>query len=139
MQLMKTTATSAVVFVACLLLSGSAYTQDQARQGYVESVRPFMIEGTKSGTGELVGAALRGATGSTIGKGWGEVAGAILGGLAGAAIKENATRQSVLEITVQLDNGRRVAVTQGADESFYPGDRVLILTYDDVARVTHDY
>ena len=46
--------------------------------------------------------------------------------------------QPGLEITVQLDNGRMLAVTQAADEPFYPGDRVRVLTgYDGTTRVAH--
>ena len=155
MRLMKTTATVAVVLAAGLVLSGcpasmsgGAYTRSQAREaqevrlGYVESVRQVLIEGTKSGVGAVSGAALGGVAGSTIGRGRGQVAGAIggavLGGLAGSAIEENATRQPGLEITVQLDNGRMVAVTQAADEPFYPGDRVRVLIgYDGTTRVAH--
>jgi len=155
MRLMKTTATVAVVLAAGLVLSGcpasmsgGAYTRNQAREaqevrlGYVESVRQVLIEGTKSGVGAVSGAALGGVAGSTIGRGRGQVAGAIggavLGGLAGSAIEENATRQPGLEITVQLDNGRMVAVTQAADEPFYPGDRVRVLIgYDGTTRVAH--
>lgn len=155
MRLMKTTATVAVVLAAGLMLSGcpasmsgGAYSRDQAREaqevrlGYVESVRQVLIEGTKSGVGAVSGAALGGVAGSTIGRGRGQVAGAIggavLGGLAGSAIEENATRQPGLEITVQLDNGRMVAVTQAADEPFYPGDRVRVLIGNDgTTRVAH--
>ena len=61
-------------------------------------------------------------------------------GLVGSAIEENATRQPGLEITVRLNNGRMVSVTQAADEPFYRGDRVRVLTsYDGTARVVHDY
>ena len=155
MRLMKTTVTVAVVLAAGLVLSGcpasmsgGAYSRDQAREaqevrlGYVESVRQVLIEGTKSGVGAVSGAALGGVAGSTIGRGRGQVAGAIggavLGGLAGSAIEENATRQPGLEITVQLDNGRMVAVTQAADEPFYPGDRVRVLIGNDgTTRVAH--
>lgn len=155
MRLMKMTATVAVVLAAGLVLSGcpasmsgGAYSRDQAREaqevrlGYVESVRQVLIEGTKSGVGAVSGAALGGVAGSTIGRGRGQVAGAIggavLGGLAGSAIEENATRQPGLEITVQLDNGRMVAVTQAADEPFYPGDRVRVLIGSDgTTRVAH--
>ena len=155
MRLMKTMATMAVVLAAGLVLSGcpasmsgGAYSRSQAREaqdvrlGYVESVRQVLIEGTKSGVGAVGGAALGGLAGSTIGKGRGQVAGAIggavLGGLAGSAIEENATRQPGLEITVQLDNGRMLAVTQAADEPFYPGDRVRVLIgYDGTTRVAH--
>ncbi|MEZ5578422.1 MAG: glycine zipper 2TM domain-containing protein [Candidatus Competibacteraceae bacterium] len=152
---MKTTATVAVVLAAGLVLSGcpasmsgGAYSRNQAREaqevrlGYVESVRQVLIEGTRSGVGAVGGAALGGVAGSTIGRGRGQVAGAIggavLGGLAGSAIEENATRQPGLEITVQLDNGRMLAVTQAADEPFYPGDRVRVLIGNDgTTRVAH--
>lgn len=157
MRLIETTATVAMVLAAGLALSGcpasmsgGAYSRDQARQaqdvqlGYVENVRQVLIEGTRSGVGAVSGAALGGLAGSTIGQGRGQVAGAIggavLGGVAGSAIEENVTRQPGLEITVRLDNGRMVAVTQAADEPFYPGDRVRLMTgYDGTARVAHYY
>jgi len=155
MKAIKTTATVAMVVAAGLVLSGcpasmsgSAYSRDQARQaqevqlGRVQSVRQVMIEGTKSGVGAVSGAALGGVAGSRIGSGTGQIAGAVggavLGGLAGSAIEEGVTRQPGLEITVRLDNGRTLAVTQAADEPFYVGDRVQVLTsYDGTARVTH--
>jgi outer membrane lipoprotein SlyB len=155
MKAIKTTATVAMVLAAGLVLSGcpasmsgGAYSRSQAREaqdvqlGYVESVRQVMIEGTKSGVGTLGGAALGGVAGSTIGQGRGQVAGAIggavVGGLVGSAIEENATRQPGLEITVRLDSGRMVSVTQAADQPFYRGDRVRVLTsYDGTARVAH--
>jgi outer membrane lipoprotein SlyB len=154
MKAIKTTATMAVVLAAGLMsgcpasMSGGAYSREQVREaqdvqlGYVESVRQVMIEGTKSGVGAVSGAALGGLAGSHIGKGTGQIAGAIggavLGGVAGAAVEEGVTRQPGLEITVRLDNGRLTAVTQAADQPFYPGDRVRLLTsYDGTARVAH--
>ena len=155
MKAIKTTATVAMVLAAGLVLSGcpasmsgGAYSRDQARQaqdvqlGRVESVRQIMIEGTKSGVGAVSGAALGGLAGSHIGKGTGQIAGAVggavLGGLAGSAVEEGVTRQPGLEITVRLDSGRMMAVTQAADEPFYVGDRVRVLTgYDGTARVAH--
>lgn len=131
-------------------MSGRAYSRDQVAQaqdvrlGYVESVRQIVIEGTQSGVGTMSGAMLGGLAGSNVGKGTGQVAGAIggavLGGLLGSAIEEDATRQPGLEILVELDGGRMVAVTQAADEPFYPGDRVKVLTgYDGTTRVAHYY
>ncbi|NJN45518.1 MAG: glycine zipper 2TM domain-containing protein [Candidatus Competibacteraceae bacterium] len=128
-------------------LSGSAYSRSQAREtqqvqfGIVEGVRNVLIEGTKSGVGTVSGAALGGLAGSTVGGGRGKAAatigGAVLGGLAGAATEEGVTRRRGLEITVRLDNGRFIAVTQEADEIFNPGERVRILTgYDGTTRVT---
>ncbi|MBL8251654.1 MAG: glycine zipper 2TM domain-containing protein [Candidatus Competibacter sp.] len=152
---MKKMTVTALVLVSALVaggcassMSGEVYSRGQAREaqdvrlGYVESVRSVLIEGTKSGVGTLGGAALGGIAGSNIGKGKGQVAGAvggaIVGGLAGSAIEENVTRQPGLEITVRLDGGRMLAVTQAADQSFRPGDRVRVLTsYDGTARVAH--
>jgi outer membrane lipoprotein SlyB len=155
MQLMKMTATIATVLAAGLVLSGcpasmsgSAYSRGQVREaqdvqlGYIDNVRPVLIEGTQSGVGTVGGAALGGLAGSTIGKGRGQVAGAIggavIGGLVGSAVEENATRQPGVELTIRLDNGRMLAVTQADDEPFYRGDRVQVLTgYDGTARVAH--
>lgn len=130
-------------------LSGSAYERRQGRAvqdvqlGTVEHVREVQIEGTKTGIGAAAGA----ATGSIIGGGGrgrgdigsavGSIAGAVIGGVAGAAVEEGATRQKGLEITVRLESGRLIAVTQAADENFNVGDRVRILSGQGVTRVTH--
>jgi outer membrane lipoprotein SlyB len=128
-------------------LSGSAYTRDQAqreqsvRLGVVESVREVQIEGTRSGVGPAAGAAVGGIAGSGVGQGRGAavgaVVGAVVGGVAGQAAEQAATRQNGLEITVRLDNGRMIAVTQAADEAFKPGERVRVLSDGRTSRVTH--
>lgn len=142
-------ATCAAVLAGCAASqSGSAYSRTQTRQaqevemGTVESVRQVQIEGTKTPIGAVAGAAVGGIAGSNIGGGKGRAVGAILGavggGLAGAAIEEGVTRKPGLEITVRLDSGRMLAVTQEADEAFAPGERVRILTGNDgVTRVSH--
>lgn len=119
-------------------MSGSSYSRYEAREaqevrmGYVESVRNVTIEGTRSGVGTLSGAALGGLAGSNVGGGRGRIAiagaigGAVVGGVVGSAVEEGVTRQPGLEITVRLDSGRMVSVTQAADESFYPGDGVRL-------------
>ncbi|MFN0150312.1 MAG: glycine zipper 2TM domain-containing protein [bacterium] len=127
--------------------SGSVYTRDQARQeqsvrmGVVESVRQVQIEGTRSGIGPAAGAVVGGIAGSTIGGGRGSAAGAVLGsvagGVAGQAAEQGGTRKAGLEITVRLDTGSMVAITQEADEEFKPGERVRILSGGGVSRVTH--
>jgi outer membrane lipoprotein SlyB len=128
--------------------SGDVYTRDEVRReqsvrmGVVESVREVQIEGTRSGVGPAAGAVTGGIAGSTIGRGRGSAVGAVLGsvagGVAGQAIEEGATRRPGLEITVQLDRGGLVAITQEASgEMFRPGDRVRILSDGAVSRVTH--
>ncbi len=128
-------------------LSGGAYSREQVRQaqevqlGVVESVRHVQIEGTKSPVGIAAGAVIGGIAGSEIGGGKGRdiatVAGAVAGGVAGAAVEEAVTRKPGLEITVRLNSGRLIAVTQEADESFSVGDRVRVISGSGGARVTH--
>lgn len=127
-------------------MSSGAYTRTQARQvqevqvGVVDSVRQVRIEGTKTPVGTVAGAAVGGIAGSNIGAGKGSTVGAIVGavagGLAGAAIEEGVTQKPGLEITVKLDSGRMIAVTQEADEDIRPGDRVRVLSGGGATRVT---
>jgi outer membrane lipoprotein SlyB len=127
--------------------SGGAYTRQQARteqsvrMGVVESVRMVQIEGTRSSVGPAAGAIVGGIAGSTIGQGRGAMVGAVIGsvagGVAGQSVEEATTRRPGLEITVRLDSGGMVAITQEADEQFKPGERVRILSGGGVSRVTH--
>ncbi len=156
MKQLKTTYALIISLVAALAvggcassMSGGAYSRSQARQaqevqlGTVESVRNVQIEGTKTPIGTLTGAALGGIAGSMIGQGTrantaGAIGGAVLGGMAGSAVEEGVTRQQGIEVTVRLDNGRMVAITQGADQSFAPGERVKVITAPDgTSRVTY--
>ena len=128
-------------------MSGGAYTRDQARReqsvrlGVVESVRQVQIEGTRSGIGPAAGAVVGGIAGSNVGQGKGAAVGAVLGGVAGGiagqAAEEVGTRKAGLEITVKLDGGKLVAITQEADEAFRPGERVRIISDGTTSRVTH--
>jgi outer membrane lipoprotein SlyB len=128
-------------------LGGGDYAREQARgvqevqMGVVESVREVKLEGTKSGVGTLAGSVIGGVAGSEIGHGKGSVVGSVLGavagGVGGAAVEEGTTRQKGVEITVKLDGGRMIAVTQAADEQFKVGERVRILSGGGVTRVTH--
>jgi outer membrane lipoprotein SlyB len=93
------------------------------------------------GVGAVAGGALGGLAGSNVGQGSGSTAGAIvgavLGGLAGQAIEEQGSKKDGVEITIKLDSGQIIAVTQEADEQFHPGERVRILSGDGVTRVSH--
>lgn len=147
-------ASSALAIAAMIALAGCAsgtggkdYSRAQARSaqevqmGIVESVRAVNIEGTKSPIGAGAGAVVGGVAGSTVGSGKGSVVGAaigaVLGGLGGAAAEEAVTRDKGVEITVKLDSGRLLAVTQAADESFQVGDRVRVLSGGGATRVSH--
>lgn len=152
---MNTIKTAGAMLIAAMALggcassmSGGAYTRSQARQvqevqmGVVESVRQVQIEGTKTPVGTIAGAAVGGIAGSNIGAGKGSTVGAILGavagGVAGSAIEEGVTKKNGLEITVRLNGGRMIAVTQEADEDIRPGDRVRVLSGGGVTRVTRN-
>ena len=127
--------------------SGSVYSGGQARQeqtvrmGVVESVRQVTIEGSKSGVGAVAGGVVGGIAGSNVGGGKGSsigsILGAVAGGLAGNAIEQGATKKQGVEITVKLDSGELRAITQDADESFRPGERVRLLSGGGVTRVSH--
>lgn len=138
---------AAIVLSGCASsMSGSAYPRAQARHamevrmGVVDSVRPVQLEGTESGTGGLAGAVIGGVAGSNVGGGKGAIIatiiGVVAGGVAGAAVEENVTKKLGLEITVRLDDGRLLAVTQEADETFRPGERVRVLTGRGSTRVS---
>jgi outer membrane lipoprotein SlyB len=127
--------------------SGSTYERSQARKemtvrlGVVESARKVTIEGTKTPIGGGAGAVVGGVAGSNMGGGRGaivgSVIGAVAGGVAGAAIEEGVTRKEGVEVTVKLDNGQLIAVTQEADEEFRPGERVRVLSGGGETRVSH--
>jgi outer membrane lipoprotein SlyB len=143
----------ALALVALLLggcasgLGGGTYERGEARRamevemGTVESVRPVRLEGTKTPIGTIAGGAVGGIAGSSIGGGSGRhiamVLGAVAGGLAGSAIEEGATRSNGVEVTVQLDSGRLIAVVQeDQGENFAPGQRVRLVKDGRTTRVT---
>lgn len=127
--------------------SGSAYSRSQTRgeqhvrMGVVESVRIVTIEGTQSGAGTVAGGVIGAIAGSNVGQGRGStvgsVLGAVLGGVAGQAIEEHASKKEGLEITIKLDSGQMIAVTQEADEQFRSGQRVRVLSGGGATRVSH--
>ena len=144
---------SAIALASVLVLSACApgqgansYSRSQARteqsvrMGTVEGVRVGRLEGTRTPVGTLAGGVVGGVAGSAIGQGRGSTIGAVLGavagGLAGSAIEEGVTRKEGLEITVRLDNGNIIAITQEADEQFKPGERIRVLSGGGVSRVT---
>jgi outer membrane lipoprotein SlyB len=140
---------SAIALSGCGIipgLGGEDYGREQARGeqsvrfGIVDSVREVKIEGTRSGVGAVTGGVAGGAAGSQIGEGRGRVVGAVIGaiagGVGGAAVEQAATKQKGVEVTVKLDTGKYIAITQAADEKFMPGDRVRILSGNGTTRVT---
>ncbi|RTL51420.1 MAG: glycine zipper 2TM domain-containing protein [Rhodocyclaceae bacterium] len=139
---------AALLLAACAgSQSGSSYGPSQARgemsvrMGVVESVRRVTIEGERSPVGTLAGGVVGGIAGSEVGQGKGSsiatVLGAVAGGLAGQAIEERANKKAGLEITIKLDNGQMIAISQEADEEFRVGERVRVLSGQGATRVAH--
>jgi outer membrane lipoprotein SlyB len=107
--------------------------------GVVEGVRDVELDGTRTGVESMAGAVIGGTAGSRVGGGRGSSAGAVVGTVAGAVVGEAAAQAATRpghEITVRLDQGRVVAVTQPAGETFQPGDRVRVISDGRSARVT---
>ena len=105
--------------------------------GVVEAVREVELDATSSGVGPMAGAVIGGTVGGSVGSGRGASVGAVIGTVAGAVAGEAATQATTpgLEITVRLDGGRVVAITQPAGETFQPGDRVRVRSDGRTARV----
>lgn len=139
---------AAVSIVGCAAGQGAGdYSRTETRKvmsvrmGVVESIRHVKLEGTKSPVGTIGGAAVGGIAGSTIGAGKGSAIGAVLGavagGLAGSAAEEGLTRKQGVEVTLKMDNGEILAVTQeDGGENFAPGERVRLLQDGRTTRVT---
>jgi outer membrane lipoprotein SlyB len=127
--------------------SGNVYNSQQTmheqvvRMGTVESVRNVTIANPETGVGTLTGGALGGLAGSEVGHGKGSAAAGIVGAVAGGLLGQHVERQSInhpgFEITVHLDDGELRAITQLADETFRPGDRVRLVSDGYNTRVTH--
>jgi outer membrane lipoprotein SlyB len=128
-------------------LGGGNYTRGQLRGeqtvrfGSVESVRDVVIDARDTGTGTLAGAAIGGVAGSTVGGGSranavGAIAGAVVGGIIGNAVEKSGNDRKGVEVTIRLENGNVIAVTQEKDEDFRVGDRVRILSGQGATRVS---
>lgn len=117
--------------------SGRVYTQGQAQRslsvyyGTIIELHEVTIEGSNSGVGTAIGGIAGGVAGSTIGHGRGStlaaVAGALAGAVAGSAIEKQSGTKPALEFTIELDNGRLMAVVQEVDGHYRVGDRVRLL------------
>ena len=152
--------TYTALFLAALLVSapllggcapkvgGNDYNASGAQSSYkvqygtVESVRTVSINNDSDGKtaiGAVGGGVVGGILGNMIGGGRGRTlataVGVGAGALAGAAASGAVGNQTGVEVTVRLDNGGVIAVVQGADISFTPGQRVHIITGHGSTRV----
>ncbi len=108
--------------------------------GTIRGLRDVTIQNDSRGIATATGAVLGGIAGSTIGgssraNAAGAVAGAAAGGATGNAMARG-TRAGV-EITVELESGRTIAVTQdGSSRDYRVGDRVQVASDGTTTRVT---
>ena len=108
----------------------------------VLSVSPVTLQGRDTGVGTVSGAVIGGIAGSNVGGyrtgGIVGIAGAVVGGLIGNAVERDVTQRQGLEILMQLKNGDRRSVIQGAgSEVFASGDPVILVTTGGRTRVMH--
>jgi outer membrane lipoprotein SlyB len=119
--------------------ASAAQPEKKEYGGVVEAVREIEIESERTGVAPMAGAVVGGAVGSSVGHGRGAavggVVGTVVGAVAGEAAAQGATQRG-LEITVRLDEGRIIAVTQPADkDTFRTGERVRVVSDGRIARV----
>jgi outer membrane lipoprotein SlyB len=128
-------------------VGGSDYTASQVRGeqtvqiGTVMGVHPVSIQGGGDNLfGTIAGGVAGAALGHVVGQGVGNMAATALGAMAGAgagnAIEASGAKQNGVQVTIRLDSGYVVAVTQGADEKFTNGERVQVLGGAGATRVT---
>ncbi|MDR1685043.1 MAG: glycine zipper 2TM domain-containing protein [Desulfovibrio sp.] len=146
------------LLLAVFLLSGCAQRVGQAdygasrtrtaqsvRNGTVVSVRDVRIDNddrTGTAIGTLGGGVAGGVLGSLLGNGRGSVLAAVAGAALGAAVGYGGAEllggQTGVEITLTLDDGQTIAVSQGKDADFAPGQRVRVLSDGTTTRVVPD-
>ena len=128
-----------------LLLGACAMPQNgsgetEVRYGRVTQIQDVALDGDKKlGVGAVLGAVAGGILGNQIGGGTGKtvatVAGAVAGGYAGSAVQGKMDKKPGQQITVTLDNGATVGITQPPVPGLRLGDRVRIDGGGEDARV----
>lgn len=107
----------------------------------VLSTRPVTVDGSQSGIGSTAGGVVGAVAGSSVGGSRESVIvgiiGAVVGGVLGNVAERMATREEAVEILVQLKGGDRRSVVQAvANETFAPGDAVILVSTGGRVRVT---
>lgn len=95
--------------------------------GRVINIERYYGDGRTTGAGAITGAIVGGALGSQVGSGDGRraatVAGAVVGGLVGNEVERDVREGARYDIHIQMDNGRRIVVSQrdlnGVQEGSY--------------------
>jgi outer membrane lipoprotein SlyB len=119
---------------------GDAQRLSQVEDAVVLNVRPVVVEGSQSGAGAATGAVIGGVGGASVGGAREQiivgVIGAVVGGVVGNAAERYGTREDANEILLQMSNGQRRSIIQAkGNETFNPGDPVLLVTTGGKVRV----
>jgi outer membrane lipoprotein SlyB len=112
----------------------------QDRYGRIARVEIVQVDDDyRFGVGTAVGAVAGGIIGSNIGGGSGNtlatVLGAVAGGVAGTAIESKTRKQQAQQVTVDMDTGGRLVITQPIDSRLRSGMRARVEGSGDTARV----
>ena len=123
-----------------LILAGQIGEASALSHGTVLKVRDLVVEGNSTALGRK-GALVGAAAGSGFGGGdftstaIAITAGLIVGELLGTRVEKQLTRQRAQELTIRLENGDTLVVTQVTPPGFDPGDDVGVLLRSDGKRV----
>lgn len=111
--------------------TGGALQAQSVQLGTIIALRPVVIAQSGNSLGGSLGALAGAAAGSQIGNGNGRllagVVGALAGAYAGQAAQGYVAQQQGVVVTVRLDNGNVVAMTQTADQPLQIGERVQLV------------
>ena len=112
---------------------------EEIQTGIVVKVKKITVLGKRSSAGYSVGRVAGSIAGGAVGSGYGSVAGSIagafIGGSLGSSADKGLQKKPGLEISVRLDNGEHVTVTQLAKIPFKSGDHVRLVMRGDKAEV----
>lgn len=116
---------------------GDAQRLSQVADGVVLNVRPVVVEGSQSGIGGGTGAVIGGIAGAGgTSNPRGSAMAGVVGAVVGNAVERFGTREDAVEILLQLSTGERRAIVQAeGNETFKPGDAVILVTTGGKTRV----
>jgi len=106
--------------------------------GVIESVREVQVKGESSGIGAVAGGVAGGLVGNQFGSGGTRalltIGGAAGGAFAGDAIERNVKKRTAWRVTVRLDDGTVLTLSQKTQPPFGVGERVRIVDGSSIER-----
>jgi outer membrane lipoprotein SlyB len=135
------------LFAGCSTTSPDVIQREDAQRlavvqdATVLSVRPVTVDGSQSGIGGATGAVIGGVAGSQVGGNKTGavvgVVGAVAGAVIGNTVERFSTKESAIEILIQMRNGDRRAIVQAiGNETLVAGEPVILVTTGGKTRVT---